>query len=109
MTGSSRDPRTRDHRCGDRRNRCRGASATPAVPLSDHAAPLTPEPDYDERGNPSFDYIRAKIEGRAATALGSTELAGDLPETRTVDEKMAERDKKAADKLAEMRKSLGLS
>jgi hypothetical protein len=64
-------------------------------------------PDYDEHGVPSFDYVRAKIEGRSATAVGSTELAGETAQGRALDEQMAERDRKAKEKLDEIRRSLG--
>jgi phage shock protein A len=64
-------------------------------------------PDYDERGVPSFDYVRAKIEGRSATAVGSTELAGESAQGRALDDEMAERDRKAKEKLDEIRRSLG--
>ena len=71
-------------------------------------APAAPAPDYDERGVPSFDYVRDRIEGRAAVAQGTTELTGATPQSRTLDEQIADRDAKAAEKLAELRRSLGL-
>jgi len=64
-------------------------------------------PDYDDHGVPSLDYVRAKIEGRSATAVGSTELAGETAQGRALDEQMAERDRKAKEKLDEIRRSLG--
>ncbi len=70
--------------------------------------PVTaPVPDYDERGVPSFDHVRSKIEGRAATSLGATELAAETPEARTIEDRLSERDRLAAEKLAEIRRSLG--
>jgi hypothetical protein len=71
------------------------------------ADPPAFSPDYDEHGVPSFDYVRAKIEGRSAVAVGSTELAGETAEGRALDEQMAERDRKAKEKLDEIRRSLG--
>ncbi|MFC4945597.1 hypothetical protein [Pseudonocardia sp. GCM10023141] len=65
-------------------------------------------PDYSDAGVPSFDYVRDKIEGRFATSIGSTELAGETEQGRKIEEQEAERAKKAADKLAEIRKSMGL-
>ncbi|WP_236791515.1 PspA/IM30 family protein [Amycolatopsis sp. GM8] len=59
--------------------------------------------DYTEDGVPTFDFVRDKIEHRSAVAEGMTELSGD---TTSVDEKIAERDKAAKDKLAEIRRSL---
>ena len=69
--------------------------------------PEPPAPDYDEHGVPSLDFVRDKIEGRYATALGATELAEGDERARDQAEQQAERDKKAADKLEEIRKSLG--
>lgn len=70
--------------------------------------PVTaPSPDYDERGVPSFDHVRAKIEGRHATSQGMTELTADTPESRTIEDALTERDRKAAEKLAEIRRTLG--
>ena len=71
-------------------------------------APAPVVPDYDDRGVPSFDYVRDRIEGRGAVARGTTELTGDTPESRTLDEQMADRDEKAREKLADLRRSLGL-
>ena len=74
------------------------------VPPEDPAPPVVPPADYDERGVPSFDHVRDRIEHRAATAAGAEEL---LPESRDVDEQLAERERRAAEKLAELRRSLG--
>jgi hypothetical protein len=70
------------------------------------AAP-PPAPDYDERGVPSLDYVRDKIESRYATALGATELAEGTAEARSVEEQEAVRAKAAKEKLEEIRRSLG--
>jgi hypothetical protein len=78
------------------------------VPIEDAPLPEGPAPDYDEHGTPSLDHVRDKIEGRHATALGWQELAGDTEAARTADEKFEEREQKGKDKLAEIRKSLGL-
>ena len=66
-----------------------------------------PDPDYDERGMPSLDYVRDKIEGRFATSLGSTELAEGTPEARSLEEQQAQREKLAKAKLDEIRRTLG--
>ncbi|MGB6246295.1 MULTISPECIES: hypothetical protein [Gordonia] len=63
---------------------------------------------YTERGVPTFDHVREKIEKRTATAIGSEELAESSPEAAAVDEAMAKRDEAAKNKLAEIRKSMGL-
>jgi phage shock protein A len=60
--------------------------------------------DYSEDGVPSFDYVRDRIERRAAVADGATELAGESKDS--IDEQIAERDRAARDKLAEIRRSL---
>lgn len=64
-------------------------------------------PDYDERGVPSLDYVRDKIEGRHATSLGATELAEGTPEARSLEEREADREQAAKAKLDEIRRSLG--
>ena len=70
-------------------------------------AEAIPAPDYDERGTPSLDFVRNKIESRYATSLGATELAEDTDRVRDQAEQEAERDRKAADKLEQIRRSLG--
>ncbi|KAA9155401.1 hypothetical protein FPZ12_029890 [Amycolatopsis acidicola] len=67
---------------------------------------MSDEPDYTEDGVPSFDYVRDRIENRIATAAGAGELPTEAAETAALDEKLAERDKIAKDKLAEIRRSL---
>jgi phage shock protein A len=61
------------------------------------------EPDYTESGEPTFDYVRDRIESRFHTSEAATELAGD---PQSVDEQMAERDRAGRDKLEEIRKSM---
>jgi len=77
--------------------------------VPDPAAPPPPvfTPDYDERGVPSFDYVRDKIEGRAATSVGMGELAAETPQGRSLEEQEAEREKAAKAKLEEIRRSMG--
>ncbi|HEY3262952.1 MAG TPA: hypothetical protein VGJ95_22230 [Pseudonocardiaceae bacterium] len=70
------------------------------------ATPQPPAPDYDERGIPSLDYVRDRIEGRYATALGGTELAEGTPQAHTLEEQQAQREKAAAAKLDEIRRKL---
>ena len=65
------------------------------------------QPDYDERGVPSLDYVRDKIESRYATSLGAAELAEGTAEGRTLEEQEAEREQAAKAKLDEIRRSLG--
>ena len=70
-------------------------------------APPAPAPDYDEHGVPSFDHVRDKIESRYATSVGAGELAAETPEGRTLEQQLAEREKAAAARLEEIRRSLG--
>lgn len=84
--------------------------AEPSRPI-EPTGPIRPEPgglapDYDEAGQPSFDYVRDRIEGRYATALGEEELAGETPQAESLQEQLAERQKAAKDKLDQIRDSL---
>jgi hypothetical protein len=69
--------------------------------------PAPPTPDYDERGVPSLDYVRDKIEARYTTALGASELAEGTAEARSIEEQQEERAKAAKEKLEEIRRNLG--
>ena len=81
---------------------------TPAASLPVPFSPALPDPDYSEGGVPSFDYVRDRIEKRAATADGATELAGlgTDNDVASLDKKLADRDKAAKDRLAEIRRSM---
>ncbi len=71
-------------------------------------APSLPDPDYDERGVPSFDFVRDKIENRYTTSQGSAEVAG-LGTENTVDaldKKIADNEQAGKDRLAEIRRSM---
>jgi hypothetical protein len=70
--------------------------------------PPIPEPDYSEGGVPSFDFVRDTIEKRFTTASGATELAGlgGKEDIASLDRKLADRDKAARDRLAEIRKAM---
>jgi phage shock protein A len=82
--------------------------STPSEPIdAEIVPPVTPTPDYDERGVPSLDYVRDKIEGRYATAMGDTELTEGSSEARSLDEQQAQREKAAKAKLDEIRRTLG--
>jgi phage shock protein A len=72
------------------------------------AAPAARVPtDYTDGGVPTLDYVRDKIEGRYATALGMEELAGETDRGRSLAEQEAKRKEAAAAKLEEIRRSLG--
>ena len=65
-----------------------------------------PDTGYSRDGVPTFDAVRDKIENRYATSLGSTELAADTPEGRTVAEQYDARQRAAAERLAQIRQSM---
>ncbi|MBW4718605.1 hypothetical protein [Saccharothrix obliqua] len=65
-------------------------------------------PDYSDTGVPSFDYVRDRIENRAHTATGLTELAGvGGPDVQSLDQQQAEREEAGRAKLAEIRRAMG--
>ena len=66
----------------------------------------TDDPGWSSEGVPSFDLVRERIEARAATADGATELARETPEGRTLEQQEADRDEKARRRLAELRDGL---
>jgi phage shock protein A len=68
------------------------------------AAP--PDPGYDSSGVPTFDSVREKIETRYATSVGAAELDAESPEGRSVEEQYEERQRKAAERLAQIRQSM---
>lgn len=61
------------------------------------------EPEYTDKGIPTFDYVRDKIEGRQATGDAAAELVGDPKGT---DQQFEERERAGRDKLAEIRKAM---
>src|SRR5258707_4301581 len=81
------------------------AEATPSAPPA--AAPADPvDTGYTPSGEPTFDSVREKIETRYGTAIGATELDAESPEGRTVEEQYDARQRAAAERLAEIRKSM---
>jgi phage shock protein A len=72
----------------------------PAVP----AEPV--DTGYTPSGVPTFDSVREKIQTRYGTAIGATELDSESPEGRTVEEQYDARQRAAAERLAEIRKSM---
>jgi len=61
------------------------------------------EPEYTDKGVPTFDYVRDKIEGRQATDDAAIELAGDPKGTN---QQFQEREQAGRDKLEEIRRQL---
>lgn len=77
-------------------------------------SPQSPEPpdpaadpavDYVD-GVPTFDFVRDKIEGRYATAQGTTELSEESAGGRSLAQQQEDRDKAARERLDEIRRSL---
>lgn len=79
----------------------------PAQPLPDPMTPVVPDTGYTDAGVPTLEGVREKIEHRYGTALGATELAEDTPEGRSAAERYEANKKAAAEKLEEIRKSMG--
>jgi phage shock protein A len=81
------------------------AEATPST----EPPPVPAMPDdtgYTPSGVPAFDFVREKIETRYGTAIGASELDAESPEGRTVEEQYDARQRAAAERLAEIRKSM---
>jgi len=78
--------------------------------MSDEPTPPEPvepaETGYTPGGVPTFDSVREKIETRYGTAIGASELAAETPEGRTVEEQYDARQRAAAERLGEIRKSM---
>lgn len=81
------------------------AEATPsAAPAAPPAEPV--DTGYTPSGVPTFDSVREKIETRYGTSIGAAELDAESPEGRTVEEQYDARQRAAAERLAEIRKSM---
>lgn len=80
----------------------------PKAPLPAHSAPPPAAPDtgYDKAGVPTFESVREKIENRYATALGASELDAEATEGRAVEEQYEERQRAAAERLAQIREAM---
>ena len=65
-----------------------------------------PDPGYDSAGVPTFESVREKIETRFGTSLGAAELAAESAEGRGVEEQYEERERAAAERLAQIRESM---
>lgn len=68
--------------------------------------PAGPVPEYDDSGVPTFESVREQIEARYATSRGAAELDAESPEGRSVDEQYDERQRAAAERLAQIRESM---
>jgi phage shock protein A len=84
----------------------------PVAPADQEPGAVTPQPaeatdtGYTPGGVPTFESVREKIETRYGTAIGATELAAETPEGRAVDEQYEERQRAAAERLEQIRKSM---
>jgi hypothetical protein len=86
----------------------------PAEATSEALEPPPPAPPpaeaadtgYTPDGIPTFESVREKIETRYGTAIGATELAAETPEGRSVEEQYEERQRAAAERLEQIRKSM---
>jgi phage shock protein A len=76
-----------------------------AEPVTPAAEPV--ETGYTPGGVPTFDSVREKIETRYGTAIGAAELDAETPEGRTVEEQYDARQRAAAERLAQIRESMG--
>jgi phage shock protein A len=71
------------------------------------AAPAEPiDTGYTPGGVPTFDSVREKIETRYGTSIGAAELDAESPEGRSVEEQYDARQRAAAERLDEIRKSM---
>jgi phage shock protein A len=70
-------------------------------------APAQPiDTGYTPTGVPTFESVREKIETRYGTAIGAAELDAETPEGRTVEEQYDDRQRAAAERLAQIRESM---
>lgn len=68
--------------------------------------PTGPVPEYDDAGVPTFESVRDHIEARYATAQGAAELDAESSEGRSVEQQYDERQRAAAERLAQIRESM---
>lgn len=64
------------------------------------------DPGFDATGVPTFESVRDKIESRYQTSIGAQELDSETPEGRSVDKQFEDRQRAAADRLEQIRKSM---
>jgi phage shock protein A len=81
-------------------------TTTPAEPAPVTTPVEPPDTGYTPRGVPTFDSVREKIETRYGASIGAAELDAESPEGRTVEEQYDARQRAAAERLDEIRKSM---
>jgi phage shock protein A len=77
----------------------------PDEPTSSDAEPDV-DPGYTSAGVPTFESVREKIETRYETSIGAAELDAETPEGRDVEKQYEKRQRAAAERLAQIRKSM---
>ncbi len=82
-------------------------SPTTAAPVPSPPPAEPADTGYTPGGVPTFDSVREKIETRYGTAIGAAELDAESPEGRTVEEQYDARQRAAAERLAQIRESMG--
>ena len=70
------------------------------------AAESNVDPGYTNAGVPTFESVREKIETRYETSIGAAELDAETPEGRDVEQEYEERQRAAAERLAQIRESM---
>ncbi len=70
------------------------------------AAESNADPGYTSSGVPTFESVRKKIETRYQTSIGASELDAESPEGRDVEQQYQERQRAAAERLAQIRESM---
>lgn len=78
--------------------------------MPENSAPIDPTPPeqgYDSAGVPTFESVREKIETRYATAQGAAELDAESATGRSVEQEYEDRERAAAERLAQIRRSMG--
>jgi phage shock protein A len=77
-------------------------------PTSAAAAPAErADTGYTPGGVPTFESVREKIDTRYGTAIGAAELDAESPQGRTIEEQYDARQRAAAERLAQIRESMG--
>lgn len=79
------------------------AEVLPPEPGSSGPIITSPDTGYTDRGIPTFDAVREKIETRYGASLGSAELDAETPEGRSVADQYEARHQAAAERLAQIR------
>ncbi len=79
------------------------AEVLPTEPATSVHTLTVPDAGYTDRGVPTFDSVREKIETRYGASLGAAELDAETPEGRTVEQQYEDRHQAAAARLAQIR------